>query len=95
MCCSLQLLCLICEYLFHWHILQVEELGPLEVRIQTLQKQISESVEQCGRLQHFWLRQQYELVRQTQEAQDQHGSVQELKRTLTILEQKKMRLNGE
>jgi chromosome segregation ATPase len=34
-------------------------------------------------------------VRQTQEAQDQHDSVQELKRKLTILEQKKMRLNAE
>ena len=72
----------------------MDELGPLEMQIMTLQKQISESVEQCGRLQQFWLRQQQELVRQTQEAQQQRASVDELKRKHTILEQKKLRMNG-
>ena len=59
-----------------------------------LQKQISDSVDQCAQMQQFWLRQQNELVKKTRSNDDQTQSVNSLKKQLLILEQKKMRTDG-
>lgn len=59
-----------------------------------LQKQISDSVDQCNQMQQFWLRQQNELVRKTRSNDDQTQAVNALKKQLLILEQKKMRTDG-
>ncbi len=46
-------------------------------------------------MQQFWLRQQNELVRKTRLGDEQAGSVDSLKKQLLILNQKKMRMDGE
>ncbi len=61
----------------------------------TLQKQISESLEQCSQMQQFWLRQQNELVRKARERDEQARAVDSLKKQLLILNQKKLRTDGE
>ena len=73
---------------------QGEDLGPLELKIDTLQKQILESLEQCTQMQQFWLRQQNDLVRKTRQADEQTQSVDSLKKQLLILDQKKLRTDG-
>ncbi|CAI8056769.1 Coiled-coil domain-containing protein 40 [Geodia barretti] len=72
-----------------------EDLGPLELKIDTLQKQISDSVERCAGLQNFWLRQQNELVRKTRGAEDEARAVDCLRKQQLILQQKKMRIDGQ
>ena len=73
---------------------QGEDLGPLEQKIEGLQKQISDSVERCSQMQQFWLRQQNELVKKTRFSDDQAQAVNLLKKQLLILEQKKMRTDS-
>ena len=75
-------------------ILQGEDLGPLELKIDTLQKQITDSVEQCTGMQQFWLRQQNELVRKTREGEEEATAMDSLKKQQLILEQKKLRIDG-
>ena len=74
---------------------QGEDLGPLELKVEGLQKQISDSVEQCHSLQQHWLRQQTELVRKTRSAEEQASAVDSLKKQLLILDQKKLRTDSE
>ena len=69
-------------------------MGPLELKIDTLQKQITDSVEQCTGMQQFWLRQQNELVRKTREGEEEATAVDSLKKQQLILEQKKLRIDG-
>ena len=73
---------------------QGEDLGPLEVKIDTLQKQISDSVERCTGLQNFWLRQQNDLVRKSKEADEEARAVDSLRKQQLILQQKKMRIDS-
>ena len=73
---------------------QGEDLGPLELKIEGLQKQISDSVDQCSQMQQFWLRQQNELVKKTKSSDEQTQSVNTLKKQLLILEQKKIRTDS-
>lgn len=74
--------------------MQGEDLGPLELKIDTLQKQISDSVERCADMQGHWLRQQNELVRKTREAEEETAAVDSLRKQQLILQQKKMRIDG-
>ena len=69
-------------------------MGPLELKIDTLQKQISDSVERCADMQGHWLRQQNELVRKTKEAEEETAAVDSLRKQQLILQQKKMRIDG-
>ena len=73
---------------------QGEDLGPLELKIDTLQKQISDSVERCTNMQGHWLRQQNELVRKSKEAEEETAAVDSLRKQQLILQQKKMRIDG-
>ena len=72
-----------------------EDLGPLESKIGGLQKQITESMEQCSQLQQYWLRQQRELVKKTQTLDEQTHSIHTLQKEELILAQKKLRLDGD
>ena len=74
--------------------LQGEDLGPYEMKIEGLQKQISDSLEQCAQMQQFWLRQQNDLVRKTRSMDDQASAIDSLKKQLLILNQKKLRTDG-
>ncbi len=67
----------------------------MEAKVDTLQKQISESLEQCSQMQQFWLRQQNELVRKARQRDEQARAVDSLKKQLLILNQKKLRTDGE
>ena len=75
-------------------VLQGEDLGPLELKIEGLQKQIGDSVDRCTQMQQFWLRQQNDLVRKTRSSDEQAQSVDSLKKQLLILDQKKIRTDG-
>ncbi len=69
-------------------------MGPLEIKIEGIQKQIDESMDRCTQMQQFWLRQQNELVKKTRQSDDQAQSIDSLKKQLLILDQKKIRTDG-
>ena len=74
--------------------MQGADLGPLELKVDTLQKQISDSVEHCADMQGFWLRQQNELVKKSKEAGEETTAMDSLKKQQLILQQKKLRIDG-
>ena len=84
------------EHIFLLYLLFIQgvELGPLEIKIHSLQKSIETEVQSIQELQQMWLRDQSELVRLTKEKEAQSGNVQNMKRQLTILTQKKIRMEG-
>ena len=88
------LMALLARSLPSYHDSQGEDLGPLELKIDTLQKQMAESLEQCTQMQQFWLRQQNDLVRKSKAGEEQAHSFDSLKKQLLILDQKKLRTDG-
>ncbi|KGL94786.1 Coiled-coil domain-containing protein 40, partial [Charadrius vociferus] len=68
-----------------------QELGPLEIEINKLTKQIEEYNSEVMTLQKYWLNQQKELVKLTHEREDQIASLDMLKKQITIMQQKKVR----
>ena len=80
-----------------WHLFfcQGEEIGPLELQIHTLQKQIEARLNEITGLQQFWLRNQSELVKTLKDVQKQSEDMEYLKKQYTILLQKKLRIEGE
>ena len=74
---------------------QGEEIGPLELQIHTLQKQIEARLNEITGLQQFWLRNQSELVKTLKDVQKQSEDMEYLKKQYTILLQKKLRIEGE
>ena len=75
-------------------IFQGQALGPLELQISTLQKQIEATNNEIMELQQFWLRNQSELVKTVQRVGQQSGEIKSLKKQYTILLQKKLRTEG-
>ncbi len=69
-------------------------MGPLEIQINSLQKSIEAEQQEIGELQQMWLRDQSELVRLSQDKDSQSRDVENLKKQLTILSQKKLRIEG-
>ncbi|XP_078081715.1 coiled-coil domain-containing protein 40 [Mustelus asterias] len=67
------------------------EMSPLELKIKTLTKKIEEHSKEISTQQQYWLKQQHELVRLTQEREKQTADVELQKKQVTILEQKKIR----
>ncbi|GCB80545.1 hypothetical protein scyTo_0016244, partial [Scyliorhinus torazame] len=67
------------------------EMSPLELKIKTLTKNIEEHSKEISTQQQYWLKQQQELVRLTQEREKQTTDVELQKKQVTILEQKKIR----
>ena len=74
--------------------IQGVELGPLEIQINSLQKSIEAEQQEIAELQQMWLRDQSELVRLSKEKETQTRDVENLKKQLTILSQKKLRTEG-
>ncbi|XP_069511299.1 coiled-coil domain-containing protein 40 isoform X2 [Ambystoma mexicanum] len=72
-----------------------KELGPLEIQINTLTKQIEDYSVEIAALRQYWLRLQNELVKLTREREEQEASVEMLKKEVTIHEQKKLRTENE
>ncbi|PIK45458.1 hypothetical protein BSL78_17690, partial [Apostichopus japonicus] len=72
-----------------------EELGPLEAEVASLTKSIDTRTQDIADLQQFWLRQQLELVKMSKDKNNQQREVDNMKKALTILHMKKMRIEGE
>ncbi|XP_064620964.1 coiled-coil domain-containing protein 40-like isoform X2 [Lineus longissimus] len=71
------------------------EVGPLEIQINSLQKSIDARLSDIGELQQMWLREQSELVKLSKEKDVQSTDVERLKKQLTIISQKKIRIECE
>ncbi|KAK2152124.1 hypothetical protein LSH36_339g05000 [Paralvinella palmiformis] len=71
------------------------ELGPLEIQINSLHKSIEAEQQEIVDLKQMWLRDQNELVALSKENDNQNVSVLNLKKQITILSQKKLRIEGE
>ncbi|XP_063694367.1 coiled-coil domain-containing protein 40-like isoform X3 [Bolinopsis microptera] len=72
-----------------------EEVGPLELQITTLQKQIKDTEVEKEQLEQYWLKKQSHLVQLSSQAQAQWTDVNKMKKQHTILQQKKMRIDSE
>ncbi|NWI27846.1 CCD40 protein, partial [Sula dactylatra] len=72
-----------------------QELGPLEIEINKLTKQIEECNSEVMTLQKYWLNLQKELVKLTHEREEQIASLDMLKKQITIMQQKKIRTENE
>ncbi|NXF62631.1 CCD40 protein, partial [Ciccaba nigrolineata] len=68
-----------------------QELGPLEIEINKLTKEIEECNSEVMTLQTYWLNQQKELVKLTHEREEQRASLDMLKKQITVMQQKKVR----
>ena len=66
----------------------------MEIQINSLQKSIEAEQQEIAELQQMWLRDQSELVRLSKEKEKQSQDVENLKKQLTILSQKKLRIEG-
>jgi len=75
-------------------MLQGVELGPLEIQINSLHKSIEAEQQEIVDLKQMWLRDQNELVALSKENDHQNVSVLNLKKQITILSQKKLRIEG-
>ncbi|KAM9208036.1 coiled-coil domain-containing protein 40-like [Leptosomus discolor] len=72
-----------------------QELGPLEMEINKLSKQIEEYHSEVMTLQKHWLSQQQELVKLTHQREEQVASLDMLKKRITVMQQKKVRRENE
>ncbi|KAM9211257.1 coiled-coil domain-containing protein 40-like [Leptosomus discolor] len=72
-----------------------QELGPLEMEINKLSKQIEEYHSEVMTLQKHWLNQQQELVKLTHQREEQVASLDTLKKRITVMQQKKVRRENE
>uniref|UniRef100_A0A287D644 Coiled-coil domain 40 molecular ruler complex subunit n=1 Tax=Ictidomys tridecemlineatus TaxID=43179 RepID=A0A287D644_ICTTR len=68
-----------------------EELGPLELEIKRLTKQMDEHNASVNQAQVTWLRLQQELVKVTQEREEQVAALDLLRKDIRIMEHKKLR----
>lgn len=66
-------------------------MGPLEIEINKLTKEIEECNSEVMTLQKYWLSLQRELLKLTREQEDQLTSLDMLKKQMTIMQQKKVR----
>ncbi|XP_052543490.1 coiled-coil domain-containing protein 40 [Tympanuchus pallidicinctus] len=72
-----------------------QELGPLEIEINKLTKEIEECNSEVMMLQKYWLNLQRELLKLTREQEEQLTSLDTLKKQITIMQQKKLRTENE
>ncbi|XP_039332497.1 coiled-coil domain-containing protein 40 [Saimiri boliviensis] len=71
-----------------------EEVGPLELEIKRLSKLIEEHNAEAVQAQVTWLRLQQEMVKVTQEHEEQLASLDTSRKELHIMEQKKLRVES-
>ncbi|XP_077643537.1 coiled-coil domain-containing protein 40 [Lonchura striata] len=72
-----------------------QELGPLEIEINKLNKLIEECSSEVMTLQKYWLSEQKELVKLTREREEQITSLDTLQKQIIIMQQRKLRLENE
>merc|ERR1712183_972717 len=72
-----------------------QEIGPLEMQINSLNKEISEVNEQVIEQQQNWLREQQDLVRISRKKDSITGEVNTMKKAENILRKKKQRIETE
>ncbi|NXQ17173.1 CCD40 protein, partial [Peucedramus taeniatus] len=72
-----------------------QELGPLEIEINKLNKLIEECNSEAMMLQKYWLNEQKELVKLTREREEQITSLDTLQKQIIIMQQRKLRLENE
>uniref|UniRef100_A0A8C5UD36 Coiled-coil domain-containing protein 40 n=1 Tax=Malurus cyaneus samueli TaxID=2593467 RepID=A0A8C5UD36_9PASS len=72
-----------------------QELGPLELEINKLNKQIEECNSEVMTLQKYWLNEQKELVKLTREREEQITSLDMLQKQIIVMEQRKVRMENE
>ncbi|NWT74108.1 CCD40 protein, partial [Prunella himalayana] len=72
-----------------------QELGPLEIEINSLNKVIEECNSEEMTLQKYWLHEQKELMRLTREREEQISSLDTLQKQIIIMQQRKLRLENE
>ncbi|XP_071429399.1 coiled-coil domain-containing protein 40 isoform X2 [Pithys albifrons albifrons] len=72
-----------------------QELGPLEIEINKLTKEIEECNSEVMTQQKYWLNEQKELVKLTREREEQVTSLDMLKKQITIMQQRKVRVENE
>jgi chromosome segregation ATPase len=71
-----------------------ENTGPLEATIHNLTKAIATKSEECAAMQRQWLNKQTELVSMQNEATSKSENISDLKAQQTVLNQKRVRLEG-
>ncbi|NWV26680.1 CCD40 protein, partial [Origma solitaria] len=72
-----------------------KELGPLEIEINQLTKEIEECSSKVMTLQKYWLNEQKELVKLTREREEQITSLDTLQKQIIIMQQRKVRMENE
>ncbi|NXL76856.1 CCD40 protein, partial [Leptocoma aspasia] len=72
-----------------------QELGPLEIEINKLNKQIEECNSEAMTLQKYWLNEQKELVKLTREREEQITSLDTFQKQIIIMQQRKLRVENE
>ncbi|NXI05209.1 CCD40 protein, partial [Pachycephala philippinensis] len=72
-----------------------QELGPLELEINQLNKEIEECSSEVMTLQKHWLNEQKELVKLTREREEQITSLDTLQKQIIIMQQRKLRMENE
>ncbi|RZC34989.1 coiled-coil domain-containing protein 40, partial [Asbolus verrucosus] len=72
-----------------------EYASPLEAKITTLEKNIEEMQEQNKKLQQFWLREQTNLLKISEQRQEQIQNNNLLRKQILILEQKNLKVTDE
>ncbi|NXI10410.1 CCD40 protein, partial [Irena cyanogastra] len=72
-----------------------QELGPLEIEINKLNKQIEDCNSEVMTLQKYWLNEQKELVKLTREREEQITSLDTLQKQIIIMQQRKLRVENE
>ncbi|KAM4761927.1 coiled-coil domain-containing protein 40 isoform 1-T1 [Cyanocitta cristata] len=72
-----------------------QELGPLELEINQLNKEIEECSSEVMTLQKHWLNEQKELVKLTRERDEQITSLDMLQKQIIIMQQRKLRMENE
>lgn len=72
-----------------------EELAPLEMEVASLQKSLDQLGSDIAEAEVAWLKQQHELVKINQERDQKSRDVKALTKKVTILQQKKIRIESE
>ncbi|NXD41772.1 CCD40 protein, partial [Copsychus sechellarum] len=72
-----------------------QELGPLEIEINQLNKQIEDCNSEAMMLQKYWLNEQKELIKLTQEQEEQKTSLDTFQKQIIIMQQRKLRVENE
>lgn len=71
------------------------EIGPLEATINNLNKSIFAKQNEIENLEHDWLKKQNELVKTVSDKENLSKAVTQMSKQLSLLTQKKIRINSE